>query len=644
MATKDHSKGWRDMHGKGSSRQRRPANRSTAPPPTVKEFVICSPPGLDGSPAADRYRSPSPGRVDASELHLQTPPCKLSNDDTASCLGYSPFPTPYTPRREQSQHPSRLFETDMTPPKVAMERGAGGRGGSAGPHGDDEILKIKKPAGVVATTAGHGAEDAWRHTEDALAQSRDAWSSLQEEGVHWSQYRSQDHEEEARNNFRPEGQAWHGQSGRGRGRGQRQWGYGQRGYGSSKARHYGKGKGKGKWRYVFHGQGDTYQLDIAKAVEPPTEEQRKELARMNAIQLTAAAAIAQKEAFGDTLGGNYINDPSVLMQSQQLSQGSGYYGSADMQALNSCMAVQPEGVFATPWPMDQPAAAQLQSYQAASFSSQNAMSEAQGAMAWTSEIATMQQTELPQASFSSQSAVPQAQGAMAWMPEIPTMQRTELAQAASFSSQNAMSEAQGAMAWTPEILRLQQTEQAAPCSNPNSIGEGQGALSFWADQSATTNEEAMPPFPQSLAAEPEGPLTTWADLLPYGNFQDIGRGVARSESGALYFEFSMRKASPYDKLGMLVKHMFGRPPVEVKELLDEGVIVAWNKQCVGDELRETRRIEPGDHIVSVNGHTDVSEIMNQMRTEVNLRFQVFRHANCVMRMGWRSPDRGWEEA
>eukprot|EP00439_Symbiodinium_sp_Y106_P050132 s928_g6.t1 len=77
---KDHSKGWRDMHGKGSSKQRRPANRSTVPPPTVKEFVICSPPGLDGSPGADRYRSPSPGRVDASELHLQTPPCKLSND------------------------------------------------------------------------------------------------------------------------------------------------------------------------------------------------------------------------------------------------------------------------------------------------------------------------------------------------------------------------------------------------------------------------------------------------------------------------------------------------------------------------------------------------------------------------------------
>lgn len=599
MATKDHSKGWRDMHGKGSSKQRRPANRSTVPPPTVKEFVICSPPGLDGSPGADRYRSPSPGRVDASELHLQTPPCKLSNDDTASCLGYSPFPTPYTPRREQSQHPSRLFETDMTPPKVAMGRGAGPPA-----TGNDEILKIK-PAGVVAHTAGHEAEDAWRHTEDALAQNRDPWNSLQEE-------------EEARNNFRPEGKAWHGQSGRGRGRGQRQWGYGQRDYGSSKARHYGKGKGKGKWRYVWHGQGDAYQLDIAKAVEPPTEEQRKELARMNAIQLTAAAAIAQKEAFGDTLGGNYINDPSVLMQSQQLSQGSGHYGSTDMQALvNSCMAAQSEGVFATPWPMDQPAAAQLQNYQAASLSSQNAMFEAPGAMAWTSEIPTMQQTELPQAaSFSSQNAQPEAQGAMAWMPEIPTMQRTELPQAASFSSQNALPEAQGAMAWTPEMPTMQQTELP----------------------------KAMPPFPLCLAAEPEGPLTTWADLLPYGDFQDIGRGVARSESGALYFEFSMRKASPYDKLGMLVKHMFGRPPVEVKEVLDEGVIVAWNKQCVGDELRETRRIEPGDHIVSVNGHTDVSEIMNQMRTEVNLRFQVFRHANSVMRMGWRSPDRGWEEA
>eukprot|EP00439_Symbiodinium_sp_Y106_P057993 s928_g8.t1 len=273
-----------------------------------------------------------------------------------------------------------------------------------------------------------------------------------------------------------------------------QWGYGQRDYGSSKARHYGKGKGKGKWRYVWHGQGDAYQLDIAKAVEPPTEEQRKELARMNAIQLTAAAAIAQKEAFGDTLGGNYINDPSVLMQSQQLSQGSGHYGSTDMQALvNSCMAAQSEGVFATPWPMDQPAAAQLQNYQAASLSSQNAMFEAPGAMAWTSEIPTMQQTELPQAaSFSSQNAQPEAQGAMAWMPEIPTMQRTELPQAASFSSQNALPEAQGAMAWTPEMPTMQQTELP----------------------------KAMPPFPLCLAAEPEGPLTTWADLLPYGDFQD----------------------------------------------------------------------------------------------------------------------------
>ncbi|OLQ12971.1 hypothetical protein AK812_SmicGene3090 [Symbiodinium microadriaticum] len=261
MATKDHSKGWRDMHGKGSSKQRRPANRSTAPPPSVKEFVISSPPGLDGSPTADRYRSPSPGRVDASELHLQTPPCKLSNDDTASCLGYSPFPTPYTPRREQSQHPSRLLlETDMTPPKVAMEHGAG-------PPSHDEILKIQKPAGVAADTAGQGAEDAWRHTEDA-AQPRNAWNNSQQEGAHWAHY---GREEGARNHFRPEGQAWYGQSGhgRGRGRGQRQGsGFPHRGYGSSKARHYGKGKGKGKWRCPWHGQGDAYRLDIAKVHLP----------------------------------------------------------------------------------------------------------------------------------------------------------------------------------------------------------------------------------------------------------------------------------------------------------------------------------------------------------------------------------------
>ncbi|CAE7948868.1 unnamed protein product, partial [Symbiodinium sp. KB8] len=89
--------------------------------------------------------------------------------------------------------------------------------------------------------------------------------------------------------------------------------------------------------------------------------------------------------------------------------------------------------------------------------------------------------------------MPEAQGAMAWTSELLPMQQTELPQAASFSRQNAMPEAQGAMAWTSELLPMQQTElpQVAlvPCSSLAGISEGQGTMPIWTDQSAAATAD-----------------------------------------------------------------------------------------------------------------------------------------------------------
>eukprot|EP00930_Biecheleria_cincta_P031932 TRINITY_DN22146_c0_g1_i1.p1 TRINITY_DN22146_c0_g1~~TRINITY_DN22146_c0_g1_i1.p1 ORF type:complete len:469 (-),score=73.10 TRINITY_DN22146_c0_g1_i1:109-1515(-) len=89
------------------------------------------------------------------------------------------------------------------------------------------------------------------------------------------------------------------------------------------------------------------------------------------------------------------------------------------------------------------------------------------------------------------------------------------------------------------------------------------------------------------------------------------------------FNFTIRKADSTE-MGLSVSHRNGQPPVVVNAVRPGGAVESWNKLCVGD--RASRAVKEGDHLLSVNGVTDVPGILEEMRSKWLVRLEIWRPA------------------
>jgi len=112
-----------------------------------------------------------------------------------------------------------------------------------------------------------------------------------------------------------------------------------------------------------------------------------------------------------------------------------------------------------------------------------------------------------------------------------------------------------------------------------------------------------------------------------GTIQEKDDKVTETPQGNLIIEFLLRKADD-EEVGMKVSHQGNQPPLKVVAIKSTGAIPSWNKLCAGSW--ERRAIRPGDQLLSVNGHTEVLEMIREMKDKMLLSFKVKR-----LREEWR---------
>lgn len=89
------------------------------------------------------------------------------------------------------------------------------------------------------------------------------------------------------------------------------------------------------------------------------------------------------------------------------------------------------------------------------------------------------------------------------------------------------------------------------------------------------------------------------------------------------FKLTLRKADGID-MGLSISHADGEPPVVINAVRPGGAVESWNKLCVGD--RSHRLVMKGDHLLSVNGISDVPGILAEMRSKQLLQLEIWRPA------------------
>lgn len=105
----------------------------------------------------------------------------------------------------------------------------------------------------------------------------------------------------------------------------------------------------------------------------------------------------------------------------------------------------------------------------------------------------------------------------------------------------------------------------------------------------TTDETAMP---SPVSRDSPVPQSVWP--LP---------------GGAVIFQFTIRRADGVE-LGMEVVPNYNTQELEVKKVLEDGAVIAWNRLCTGPS--SVKAVMPGDRVVSVN---DLSGCCDRMLAE-----------------------------
>lgn len=94
--------------------------------------------------------------------------------------------------------------------------------------------------------------------------------------------------------------------------------------------------------------------------------------------------------------------------------------------------------------------------------------------------------------------------------------------------------------------------------------------------------------------------------------------------GGFCFGFTLRLA---DEVGLgvdLAPRTDGTEALIIQGVLQKGAIAAWNKQCFDGTANRCKAIWPGDTIVSVNGKTQYSDMIQECETKMLQKLTVFR--------------------
>jgi len=133
----------------------------------------------------------------------------------------------------------------------------------------------------------------------------------------------------------------------------------------------------------------------------------------------------------------------------------------------------------------------------------------------------------------------------------------------------------------------------------------------------------LTPFDSPSSSLSSSPVSsTHADAV--SNSLSAGRQTQFLEGGYC-FSFTLRLA---DDVGLgvdLVPCWDGSQALCIQEILQNGAVAAWNKQCFDGTMMRLKAVWPGDTIVAVNGKREYLDMVEECRNKMLLKLTVFRH-------------------
>jgi len=131
--------------------------------------------------------------------------------------------------------------------------------------------------------------------------------------------------------------------------------------------------------------------------------------------------------------------------------------------------------------------------------------------------------------------------------------------------------------------------------------------------------------PKSLFAAPQVALVPPMAALPFPAAvprpQPAAPGAAFD--GKLTFSFTLRLADDHG-LGLDVVTPEGSRGLVVRQVLQDGAIEAWNRQCLDGSMACLKALQFGDAIVAVNGREDHEGMLQECRDKLLLKMTIER--------------------
>jgi len=100
--------------------------------------------------------------------------------------------------------------------------------------------------------------------------------------------------------------------------------------------------------------------------------------------------------------------------------------------------------------------------------------------------------------------------------------------------------------------------------------------------------------------------------------------------GGYCFSFTLRLA---DDVGLgvdLVPSWNDSQALCIQEILQNGAVASWNKQCSQSSMMLLKAVWPGDTIVAVNGKREYLDMLDECKHKMLLKLTVFRHDSATV--------------
>jgi len=96
------------------------------------------------------------------------------------------------------------------------------------------------------------------------------------------------------------------------------------------------------------------------------------------------------------------------------------------------------------------------------------------------------------------------------------------------------------------------------------------------------------------------------------------------EQGGYCFNFKLRQAGTDTGLGVKADHSTCGNYLIIKEVLEEGVLVAWNRQCNDGSKAALKAVVPGDVLEGINSASTCDTMIQECKQRLLLDIRVFR--------------------